>query len=235
MADRILIPSIEKRLAGFIEVTRRNLSGYPLKAGDGPPPATITISREFGCEGYLAAEKLKELMEKKTGAVWQIMDKALLAEVAKNHQLSEELFQSIGKRNRFIDDVISTFSPNWKTDQDYYRLLCKQITALAEQGNVIIVGRGAALVTQNLANCFHFRLVGSAEFKTRSIMERTGLGRESAEEMITRRQRERDAFVKEFIGHDVCDPLMYHLIFTNDKNGPERIAETVCTYVTVPM
>ena len=37
-------------------------------------------------------EKLKSLLEKKTGEPWALMDKALLEEVATNHNLSEEIW-----------------------------------------------------------------------------------------------------------------------------------------------
>lgn len=230
MAERMLVPSIEQRLAGLVEVTRRNLSGYSVSPEGKPAPA-ITLSREFGCEGYIVAERLKEILDKRTGASWQIMDKALLSKVAEDHQLSEEIFHSLGKRNSFIDDVISTFSPQWKTDKDYFRLLCRQITALAEQGNVILVGRGGAIVTEHMPNCRHFRLVASLPFKIRSIAERTGLTKEDAEALILRKQKEREGFIRDFLGKDISDPLHYHLVFNNDRNRPERIASIIADYV----
>lgn len=230
MAERLLIPSIEQRLAGFVEVTRRNLSGYSVSPDEKPAPA-ITLSREFGCEGYIVAEKLKEILDSRTKAQWQVMDKALLAKVAEDHQLSEEIFHSLGKRNSFIDDMISTFSPQWKTDKDYYRLLCKQIVALAEQGNVILVGRGGAIVTRNMPNCYHFRLVAPLPFKIRSIAERTGLSKEESESLILRKQKEREGFIRDFLGEEIADPLHYHLVFNNEKNRAEKIALIIADYI----
>jgi len=230
MAERLLIPSIEQRLAGLVEVTRRNISGYSVSPEGKPAPA-ITLSREFGCEGYIVAEKLKEILDARTKASWQVMDKALLARVAENHQLSEEIFHSLGKRNSFLDDMISTFSPQWKTDKDYFRLLCRQIVALAQQGNVILVGRGGAIVTRNMPTCFHFRLVASLPFKIRSIAERTGLSKEDAESLILRKQKEREGFIREFLGEEIADPLHYHLVFNNDKSSAGKIAAIIADYV----
>jgi cytidylate kinase len=232
MSERLLIPSIEQRLTGLVEVTRRNLSGYSVSPEVSTPPA-ITISREFGCEAYLVAERLKELLDAKTKATWTIMDKALLEVVARNHQLSTEMLQRLGEKNRFLDDMLSTFSPRWKSDKDHYRLLCKQITALAEQGNVILVGRGGAILTQQMTNCFHFRLIATSTYKVRSIMRRAGLTAEEAESLIRRRQHQRDDFVKDFLGRNVADPTLYHLIFNNAKNGPEQIAATIVAYLSL--
>lgn len=229
MAERLLIPSIENRLAAFLEVNRRNPTGYSVSSEK--LPATITLSREFGCEAYLVAERLKELLDAKTKTPWSIMDKALLEEVARNHQLSEEMLRRLGEKNRFLDDMISTFSPKWQSDKDHYRLLCKQIVALAEAGQTIIVGRGGAILTQKMTNCFHFRLVANATYKLRSIMRRTGLTEAEAEKMIKQRQKQRDDFVKDFIGRDVADPTLYHLIFNNAKSSPELIAQTIVDFL----
>ncbi len=230
MAERQLIPSIENRLAALLEVNRRNLTGYSVSP-DEKLPTSITLSREFGCEAYLVAEKLKEILDAKTKSPWSIMDKALLEEVAKNHQLSEEMLRRLGEKNRFLDDMISTFSPKWRSDKDHYRLLCKQIVAVAEGGHTIIVGRGGAILTQKLTNCFHFRLIATLSFRLRSIMRRTGLEKDEAEKLITLRQNQRDDFVRDFIGRDVADPSLYHLIFNNAKSSPEQIAQTIVDYL----
>ncbi|GFE57623.1 AAA family ATPase [Geobacter sp. AOG1] len=229
MSEKLLVPSIEKRLASFLEVSRRNLKG-PWR-GDKVRP-TITISREFGCEGFPVTEKLQELLEKQTGDDWTVMDKALLEEVAKHHNLSEELLHNLGEKNRFIDDMVSTFSSRWKSDKDYYRLLCKQIVALSEKGNVIIIGRGASILTQDKPHCYHFRMIASQEFKLKSITKRLGIDEDEAEKLIRKKQRQREEFIKDFLNRDVADPTLYHLVFNNAKNPADVIAETISHYVS---
>ena len=231
MADRLLVPSIENRMAALIEVTRRNSFGYPDVDKDLAPPA-ITISREFGCEGFPVAEKLKTLLEKKTGAVWGVMDKELLQEVARHHNLEEDIFKRLGEKNHFLDEMISTFSPRWKSDKDYYRLLTRQIVALATVGNVIIVGRGSSIVTQKMKNCFHFRCIAPQEFKTRTIAKRLNLSHDDAEDLVKKRQKARDSFIHDFLDRNVADETLYHLIFNNGKTTADRIAETICNFVT---
>ncbi|UFS72442.1 cytidylate kinase-like family protein [Geomonas sp. RF6] len=229
MAGRVLIPSIEKRLEAILEGRRRTLREYDAKQ-DFMHPA-ITLTREFGCEGYPVAEKVQALLEAKTGMPWAVMDKALLEAVARNHDLNEELLSNISSKNRFLDDMFSTFSPRWKSDKDYYRLLCRQITLLAQKGNVILVGRGAAILTQNMENCYHFRIVAPMAFKVKSITRRCDVSTEEAYEMIETKQRRRDAFIRDFLGRDLGDPTLYHLIFNNARNSADRIAEIIAGYV----
>jgi len=227
MPESKLIPSIDKRLGAFLEVSRRqeNLPGEP------PRKPAITISREFGCEAYPMAELLRQQLEQRTGQSWALMDKALLDEVAKSHNLSDRVLHNLGEKNRFLDEFLSTFSPRWKSDKDYYRLLCKQIIALAEEGNVIIVGRGGAQVTQRMKNCRHFRMFASNSFKVASIAKRLSIDKGEAEPLVERRQKERDRFIRDFLDCDPYDLNVYHLIFNNDRSSASKIADTIADYV----
>jgi cytidylate kinase len=230
MAEKLLVPAIEKRIESLIEISRRNLGGYSVKEQE-KKGVTITISREFGCEGYPAAEKLQELLQKKTGTTWGLIDKALFEEVARNHNFPEDIFRNLGEKNRFIDDMMSTFSPSWKSDKDYYKLLCKQITAFADAGNVIIVGRGAGILTQKIPNCFQFRIIAPMPFKIASITKRLNVSDSEAEKLINSNQKKRDAFVKDFLNRDVSDLTLYHTVFNNAKNSAAQIAAMILSRV----
>lgn len=230
MSEKLLVPSIEMRLGALLELNRRKDES---DASLGKVRHTITISREFGCEAYPVTECLKEIMEKKTGQAWAIMDKALLEEMAKHHNLSEEIVRSLGeKKSRILDEVLATFSPRWKSDSDNFRLLCKHVFSLAEKGNSIIVGRGSAIVTQQLKNCYHFRLYASHQFKIASIARRLKISRDEAENVVEKNQKQRDAFIHDYFNLDPRDLRFYHLVFNNDKSSPERIAQMIAEYVT---
>lgn len=229
MPERLLVPAIEQRIAATIELRRR--LRQEAEAGKKGKRPTITISREFGCEAYPMAERLKEFLENKTGEAWMVMDKALLEEAAKNADLSESILHSLGTKPHLLDEMFSSFSPNWKSDKDYYHLLCRYIISLASEGNVIIIGRGASIITQQMENCHHFRLYASLDFKVRSIARRTHLSLQDAELLVEKKQKERDRFIRDFLARDAHDLSFYHLVFNNDKNTNERIAQLIAGYV----
>lgn len=230
MSERLLVPSIEMRLGSLLEFNRRKDESDASRV---KIRTAITISREFGCEAYPMTECLKEIMEKKTGQPWAIMDKALLEEVANHHNISEEIVRNLGeKKSRLLDEVLATFSSHWKSEKDYFRLLCKHVFSLAEQGNSIIVGRGSGIVTQQLKNCYHFRIYASHQFKVASIARRFSISRDEAEGVVEKNQKQRDAFIHDYFNLDPRDLRFYHLVFNNDKNSPERIAQMIAEYVT---
>lgn len=233
MSGRMLIPSIEKRLGALIESSRRNTLEHEAGNQSRAKKLSITISREFGCEAYPMAECLQNLMMKKTGDDWAIMDRGLLEEVARRTDLSEKILKNLGAKAGFLDEMLATFTPTWRTEKDHFRLLSHHIISLASAGNVILVGRGSASVTQSMKNCYHFKIFASMEYKIHSIARRMELSDEEAEKLIINKQQERNMFLKAFLNQDGKDLSLYHIVFNNDKSRAEKIASTIMEYLLV--
>jgi len=231
MPEKMLIPAIDARLGSLLEFNRRNLAQKSSRAVIEKIRPTITLSREFGCEAYPVADQLKKLLEKNSSESWIVMDKGLLEEVAKNHNLSEDLLKGLGEKSSFLDEILATFSPHWKTDKDHFRLICRHMVSLAEKGNVILIGRGGAVITQSFKNCFHFRMYASQQFKIRSISQRLEMSREEADTLIRRKQKLRDNFIRDFLNRDAHDLTLYNLVINNDRNTAEKTARTIAEYV----
>ena len=231
MPENLLIPSVDLRIGSLEEYNRRQKEKAASHYGKPKLRPCITISREFGCEGYLIAGLLREFMMQKTGDEWVLIDKAVLEEVARRHNISEDILQTLGKNNRILNEVLATFSPRWKSDQDYFRLLSHHIVALAEQGNVIIVELGSAIITRHIEHSFHFRIYGSEAFKTATLAHRLNMAADDAERLMHRQQKQRNHFNKVFLDHNGNDPALYDLLFNNDRNSPEKIAGTIAGYV----
>ena len=229
MPITILTPAVEQRIAAMVELFRREKMDAAAKKK--PPGPTITLSRQFGCEAYPLAERLKTLLEEKTGTVWTILDKSLLEEMAKNRDVSAVVAGGGWEKPRFLDDFFATFSPKWKTEKEHYHRLTTDIAMFASRGNAIIVGRGAAIITQSLPNCFHFRISGTYDFRVGSIAKRLGCSRDEAVEIVAREEKRRAKFMRDFLDSDADDLRFYHLVFNNDKNTVERMSRTIVSYL----
>lgn len=227
MSGASLVASIEKRLDSLIELSRRNQSMY-MATDRVPQRPSITISREYGCEGFPVAEKAQTLLQARTGARWGIMDKGTLDKVASNPDLSNEILRNLGEKNSFLDEMMSTIFTDWTSDNDYYQMLCKQIVPFAKGGNVIIIGVGASVLTQKMPNCHNFRLIAPMEFKIQRISRLHGISEAEAERLIIRKQKQRNAFIKGFLNRDVTDPSLYDAMFNNAKCSVDQIADMIC-------
>jgi len=231
MPDNLLIPSVDLRVGALEEYNRTQKQKAMLHHKKPKPRPCVTISRQFGCLGYPVAERVCELMSHKSGEPWLLIDRAVLDEVAKHHNISKDILESLGEKNRLLDDILATFSPRWTHSQDCFRLLCKHVVSLAEQGNVIIMELGGAIITRHFEHSKHFRIYGSMDFKVRAIAQRLQIEYEAAEKMVIKQQKQRDAFTRDFLDQDDHNPELYELLFNNDRNSVEKIAATIAAYV----
>ncbi|MDD2735807.1 MAG: cytidylate kinase-like family protein [Desulfuromonadaceae bacterium] len=231
MPENLLIPSVDLRIGSLEEYNRRQKEKAAHKHSKPKPRPCITISREFGCEGYPVAERLRERMMQKTGDEWVLIDKAVLEEVARHHNISEDILQALGENNQILTEVLATFSSRWKSDHEYFKLLCRHVVALAEQGNVIISELGGAIITRHIDHSYDFRIYGSEAFKTATLTHRLQVEPEAAAKIMHQQQKARDRFTRDFLNQDAHDPSLYDLLFNNDRSTPDQIAATIVAYV----
>ena len=223
-----LIPNVERRLSAWVGVQDR-LRRAPLRE----PRATITISRQFGCEGYPLAELLAKQMEERTGEVWTIFDEALIARASRDLEFSEQLLGDIGGQSQLLDNLVNLI-PGWRTQNEAYELLARYILRIARDGNAIIVGRGGAVVTRCLPNCCHIRLEAPLEYRVRSIEQRLGIGPAEAEAMVIDYERNRERFIERFLHCSMADSRYYHAVFNTEKSPLERIANSIIDLLPSP-
>jgi cytidylate kinase len=224
LTDR-LIPNVDQRISAWIAIQER----LARQARPRPKP-TITISRQFGCEAYPLAESLKTELEKRTGESWTIFDKALIERVSRETHLSERLLGNLGDESHALD-TLATLIPGWRTHSEAYEVLARYIVRIAQEGNAIIVGRGGAVVTQNLPRCFHFRLEAPFEHRVQSIQRRLNVGPKEAEKIVTEHQKSRERFLETFLHCSIADSRYYNAIFNSSKNALEQIARSILELV----
>lgn len=220
-----LIPGIEHREAAWLHLQERLARVEKPKCRP-----TITLSREFGCEGYPMAEGLKLAMEEKTGEPWVIYDKALLEKVATDENLSMHLLSHLGECNRAADILKNQFG--YLTQDKVYSQIVKHLIQIATLGNAIIVGRGGAVVCHEMKNCFHFRLEGSLEFRVKTLARRMELPLEEAEAFVRKQSELREKFISECLQTDITSSRWYDAVFNNEKNSVDAMAGSALILIT---
>lgn len=231
MPDNLFIPSVDLRIGSLEEYNRRQKEKAASRHGKPKPRPCITISREYGCTGYPTADLLRDILMRRTGDEWIMIDRAIIEEVATRNNLSQEILQTLGENNRLLAEILATFSSRWKSNYEYFLPLSQHVVALAEQGNVLILELGGAIVTRHLEHSYHFRIFGSEQFKIKTLAGRLKISEEEAEDLMHRKQKQRDRFTRDFLNQDGHDPALYDLLFNNDRCGSDRIAHTIADYV----
>jgi cytidylate kinase len=224
MITRQLIPSVEKRISAWIELNERKITQRDAS------PANITISREFGCEGYPLAEALKKHLTEKSSKNWMIYDDALIKSLQENQDLSQHLLKNYGERNKFLDDLLDMVASHWQSEEDGFRQMTQFIFSLAKKGHGIFVGRGAFSVIKNLKNCYHIRLKAPLSFRAQKLAERLNISEDEATNLAVEKEIERTRFIKRFLNTDF-ESAHFHVIYDNNKMSVNEMAENFLQFV----
>ncbi len=219
-----LVPSVERRLSTWVSLSEARPPHAPRRR------PSLTISRTFGCEAYPLAERLKELLDAATREEWNIYDKALLERVSRDENLSLKLLEDLGGPSRALDSIGFLFSGHLSQDLIYRRMI-RHVVRVAEDGNAIIVGRGGAILTQSLPNCYHFRLEATFEFRVASVARRLQVPQAEAEKTVREGDKMRERFIEECLGHSLSDVLLYDAVFNSARQGVVAIARSIVAYV----
>jgi cytidylate kinase len=185
MLHKIMAESFERKQAG----DPRLLGNLPF----------ITISREFGCQANLIATMLKQELDK-SGKTWQIMNKEIIQNAARELHLDSDLISRIsGSFERTqMDEIISALSSRYyKSDRKIRQTIASVVLNTAIAGHSIIVGRGAAAVTRGLHPAIHVHLIAPVEWRLNSMMVRHGLKREETYKQLTETDHKRYKLIRD--------------------------------------
>lgn len=202
----------------------------PLKKKDSHPLA-ITISRETGSGAHRVADSLARQLQafaQPGSSPWTVFDHNLIQHVLEEHNLPARLARLLPEDRisgwaDAVDELLGVRPPAWTLVEQ----TAETILRLAKQGQVILIGRGAHVITRNLPYVFHVRLVGSLERRVAHLNEERGLSREQALTLIQQEDRGRRRYLKKYFGRDYDDPLLYDLVVNTDALSYERAARLI--------
>jgi cytidylate kinase len=107
---------------------------------------------------------------------------------------------------------------------------------IAEQGNCVIVGRGAPYFLRDRSDVFHVFLYAPRGEKLSRIQEQ-GRSLQDAEDLVDSVDRERMLFIKHYFGADWPTRSLYHMMINTalgDENVISMILHSMRTLDHVP-
>jgi cytidylate kinase len=107
-------------------------------------------------------------------------------------------------------------------DTDRMIALMEEIMgAIAQEGNAVVVGRGAPYFLRGRDDTFSVFTYAPQDEKIRRLLK-MGKSRQEAEELLMTVDKERIAFVKHYFNADWPTRSLYHMML-NTKMGDERV------------
>jgi len=179
----------------------------------------VTISRQAGCGALVVAEKLARYLEEHAAGnacPWTVFDRNLIDKVLEDHGLPACLAKflpedRVSQLADLMADVFGVHPPATTVLQQ----TAETVLRLAGAGNVILIGRGANMITASLPHVLHVRLVAPLEKRIEHALQfyheynkTEAQAREFCQVEDTARRR----YLKKYFGADIEDPLLYHMI-----------------------
>lgn len=181
----------------------------------------VTISRQTGAGGITIGEKLVSHFnerDRNARCPWTLFDRNLIAVALEEHNLPQEFAKFMPEdKVSDIQDMIEELFGLHPSEWTLVHKTSETILHLAQMGNVIIVGRGANVITRKfLSTGFHVRLIGSLEMRIRHIQDYYHLTREEAAGFIKKEDEGRRRYLRQNFDKDIIDPLLYDLTINTD-------------------
>ena len=210
--------------ACLAQIKRRQAAGGDNLPGTKP---TITISQMRGAGGDQVVPKLVDYLRPHTpnGCQWAVYDKNFMVKVLEDHGLSKMLADSLPEaKEPLVTELINKLRSGHPSAAKIVELAVETIWRLAEGGYVILVGRAANVITAELKNVFHVRLVGSLDQRIENTRLAHNFDRHTALKQVKAEDEAKKLYVKEYFGRDIDDPELYHLIVNTDRFSHEQAA-----------
>ena len=196
--------------------------------------AIITISRDFASGG----RKLGRLLAKKID--YQYVDKSLFQKIAEDLNVSERTLESFerGREYRISNIFSKLFSKNYiqrivghdksvVEEQEYQNSLENLILGVAQEDNVVILGRAAFFFLKDMENCYHIRLFAPMDWRKKYAVEILGTPRDKAQAIIEKRDVTEPWFNRSICGELFNDHSLFHLTLNMTSISFEKAVELV--------
>jgi cytidylate kinase len=192
----------------------------------------LTIEREFGCGGAaIAAAAARRLG-------WTLWDQNLTQEIARLAHVSPAAAERHDERRdpllyrlakvfarRSYERSISIQDKEVFDAERMVKLLTQVIRRVAESGDCVIVGRGASCILRERRDAFHVFVYAPYEERMCRIVAQ-GKQVSEARELLDTVDKERAAFIKQYLGPDW--PTLSHFdLWVNSAMGDETAVETI--------
>ena len=196
----------------------------------------ITVEREYGAGGSIVAAELA----RRKG--WQLLDQQLTCEIAKLASVDEH---AVARCEEKCDPLLHRLAKVfWRGSyerslpigddkifdaDELVELAHRVIDKKAQEGNCVIVGRGAPYILRNRPDAFHVFIYAPRDEKIRRI-KTLGKTEKEAAQLVAEVDAERASFIRHYFGAEWPCRALYNAMI-NSKFGDEYVIEMILQHV----
>ncbi|MBO6097439.1 MAG: cytidylate kinase-like family protein [Bacteroidales bacterium] len=207
-------------------------------------PFVITISREVGSGGGSVARKLAEKLNV------NYVNKELMQALQEKFNLTPGAIEHLkSTKKNWFTDLFEQVAPSPKATvkvggytysrdvpeavniQDIYEAEVEILNAIADEGSCVIAGRSAFFVLKDRPNKVDVFITASKEARIKRIMEKQGLSREDAIDLIKTIDEGRENYVKRYTNLSRYDMRNYDLLLDMDYLTEDEAVAKILDFI----
>ena len=200
--------------------------------------AVITISRQYGAGGKTLGKMIADKLD------YGFADSEIVAKVAEMANVSTHWVETVeneagGKLSRFITRMVSKplvdrilkGERGYIDEEIYLDYLVLIIAQIADEGDVVVLGRGSQYILNDHPDAFHILMLDEFDNRVRFMREHYELSDREAAKVIRSEDKRRKALYQKLGKTDYDDPFLYHLVLNMGRVSLEEAQRLVCKAV----
>ncbi len=136
---------------------------------------------------------------------------------------------------RYLDGTASLLE-RWQIDRrKLFHYVAEEILGLAQKGNVLIKGWGAATLLRDVPHVISARVCAPMEFRVRVLMERTGRkDAANVRDEIERFDAARARSLRAYFNVEQEDAGLYHIVLNTERLSVDACVNAICKLADGP-
>jgi cytidylate kinase len=185
--------------------------------------SAITVSRQLGSLGFEVAQTAADLLG------YRLVWRDLINQAARIAGSPEAALAA-------IDDLgLLGICPSPEACQAYRQAVQQIMQELANQGNVVIIGRAGQMILGGWPEVLHVRVIAPRPLRIERVAERQEISLECALAQIEASDRRRRNYLKRFYNVQWDDPNIYDLVINTAHLAPTAAAQLITQTLTNPL
>jgi len=200
--------------------------------------AVVTISRQFGAGGLT----LGKMIANELG--YMFADQDIVERVAKEANVSPHWVETVekeagGKLSRFISKMVSKplvdrilkDERGYIDEETYLDYIVLIIAQIADEGDVVILGRGSQYILNDHPDAYHILLINDFENRVKFMTENYDLSHAKAAQVVNREDKRRMSLYRKLGKADYDSSSLYHLVLNMARINLQQALKLVCGLV----
>jgi cytidylate kinase len=183
--------------------------------------AIVTVSHEMGSGGA----ELGTVLAERLG--YRYVDQDMISQAARQYGVGEEKLSQ-------VDETKPSFVERFDVEtRRYITVLQSALLDVAEQDNVIIMGRGGQVLLRGIVHVLRLRVMAPFDLRVKRVMKKMAgqmgetVDARTTAEMVRRNDQEKFGRMRYLYDVDWSDPALYDVVLNTEKIAHEAGVDLV--------